>query len=361
MKVHHIIRNSLISFLILGLTAALCLFLQQISEADTHVPLLFVLAVVLVSRFTEGYAYGILASIVSVIGVNYVFTYPYFEIDFSLTGYSLTFFVMLAVAWCVSALTTQIKEQEKIKREVETEKMRSNLLRAVSHDIRTPLTAISGAASVLLDNHEQLSDADVRELALNMKEESQWLIRIVENLLSITRMEGGSGAANIKTEEELAEEIVSSAIMKFKKRYPNMDVAAYLPDDLVLVPMDGILIEQVLVNLLENAVQHGRTTSKISIHVETEADKAIFCVEDNGIGIKDSVLPRIFNGELHSKGDESSDAKRNMGIGLSVCMSIVKAHKGDMKAENMDKGGARFTFWLPMGTQEDTWKSETEY
>ena len=98
MKEHHVIRNSLISLSILGLTASLCLFLQQISEADTHVPLLFVLAVVLVSRFTEGYAYGILASIVSVIGVNYVFTYPYFEIDFSLTGYSLTFFVMLAVA-----------------------------------------------------------------------------------------------------------------------------------------------------------------------------------------------------------------------------------------------------------------------
>ena len=155
-----ILKNSLTTLGILSLVSGLCLLLQLISEADTHVPLLFVLAVVLVSRFTEGYAYGILASIVSVIGVNYVFTYPYFQIDFSMTGYSLTFFVMLTVAWCVSALTTQIKNQEKLRREAETEKMRGNLLRAVSHDIRTPLTAISGAASALLEHREELSEED---------------------------------------------------------------------------------------------------------------------------------------------------------------------------------------------------------
>lgn len=356
-----ILKNSLTTLGILSLVSGLCLLLQLISEADTHVPLLFVLAVVLVSRFTEGYAYGILASIVSVIGVNYVFTYPYFQIDFSMTGYSLTFFVMLTVAWCVSALTTQIKNQEKLRREAETEKMRGNLLRAVSHDIRTPLTAISGAASALLEHREELSEEDKEELILNMKEESQWLIQIVENLLSITRMESGSGEANIKTEEELAEEIVSSAVLKFKKRYPDMEVAAHLPDELVLVPMDGILIEQVLVNLLENAVQHGKTTSKIDIYVENKMDHAEFRVEDNGSGIKESVLPKIFDGGFRSKENENSDAKRNMGIGLSVCMSIVKAHKGNMSAENVENGGARFVFWLPVTMQEELWKSETEY
>ena len=361
MREHKIVRNSLITLSILGMTGVLCMFLQQISEADTHVPLLFVLAVVLVSRFTEGYVYGILASIASVIGVNYVFTYPYFEIDFSMTGYSLTFVVMLAVAWCVSALTTQIKKQEKIRREAETEKMRSNLLRAVSHDIRTPLTAISGAASVLLENHKELSDDAICELALNMKEESLWLVRIVENLLSITRMEDGSGAASIQTEEELAEEIVSSAVLKFKKRYPDMTVAAHLPDEPVMVPMDGILIEQVLVNLLENAVQHGKTTSRIDIFVEEGKEDVEFRVEDNGMGIQDSILPRIFEGNLQPEENTSSDAKRNMGIGLSVCMSIVKAHRGSMRAENMDGGGARFMFRLPMMTQEEVWKSETEY
>lgn len=347
---HKVFRNSLVTLGILGLAGALCLCLQRISETDSHVPLLFVLAVVLVSRFTEGYVYGILASVISVVGVNYVFTYPYFEIDFSMTGYSLTFFVMLTVAWCVSALTTQIKNQEKIRREAEMEKMRGNLLRAVSHDIRTPLTAISGAASVLLDNQGELSQADIRELALNMKEESQWLIQMVENLLSITRMESSSGEANIKTEEELAEEIVSSAVLKFKKRYPDMEVAAHLPEDLLLVPMDGILIEQVLVNLLENAVQHGKTTTKIDIYVEDLREYAKFRVEDNGAGIKESVLPIIFDGGLQSEENQNSDAKRNMGIGLSVCMSIVKAHKGNMCAENIETGGARFTFWLPIMT-----------
>ena len=138
MKTRSIIRNSLVTTGILALAAVFCFWIQGLSESDNHVPLIFVLAVVLVSRFTEGYLYGVLASMIAVVGVNYVFTYPYFEINFSLTGYPLTFIAMLAVAAVVSALTTQLQEKEQIRLEVEREKMRGNLLRAVSHDIRTP-------------------------------------------------------------------------------------------------------------------------------------------------------------------------------------------------------------------------------
>ncbi|MBQ2106920.1 MAG: PAS domain-containing sensor histidine kinase, partial [Lachnospiraceae bacterium] len=180
MKEKHILKNILITIVILALAAVFCFWLQGLSESDTHVPLLFVLAVVLVSRFTEGYAYGILASMIAVIGVNYVFTYPYFEINFNLTGYPLTFLAMLAVAVLVSALTTQIKEKEQIRLEVEREKMRGNLLRAVSHDIRTPLTSIVGAASLLLDNEKELSREQKIEFVQDIRLEAQWLIRIVE-------------------------------------------------------------------------------------------------------------------------------------------------------------------------------------
>lgn len=346
-KKKQVLRNILIMAGILITASLICMAMQQFSESDTHVPLLFVLAVLFVSRFTDGYFYGIVASMIAVMGVNYVFTYPYFEINFSLTGYPLTFVVMLAVAISVSALTTQIKRQEQIRLEGEREKMRGNLLRAVSHDIRTPLTSMMGAASFLSDNYEDLTDEERKEFAGNMKAEAQWLIRIVENLLTITRIENGDNGAQIVKEEELAEEIISSAVLKFKKRFADVEISAELPEELLLVPMDGILIEQVLVNLLENAVLHGKTTSKVEIRVEERENRVFFSVEDNGCGIRESVLPHIFEGSMQSEVGKESDSKRNMGIGLSVCMTIVKAHRGNMKAENKKSGGARFVFWLP--------------
>ena len=292
-KKNQVLYNILITAGILVSASLICIIMQQFSESDTHVPLLFVLAVLFISRFTDGYLYGIVASMIAVVGVNYVFTYPYFEINFNLAGYPLTFVVMLAVACSVSALTTQIKRQEQIRLEVEKEKMRGNLLRAVSHDIRTPLTSMMGAASVLSDNYEDLTDEERKEFAGNMKAEAQWLIRIVENLLTITRIENGDNGTQIVKEEELVEEIVSSAVLKFKKRFPDVEIVVKMPEELLLVPMDGVLIEQVLVNLLENAVFHGKTTSKVEIRVEEQENRVFFFVEDNGDGIREAVLPHI--------------------------------------------------------------------
>ncbi len=343
------LRNILITLTILAAAAVICFFLQQSVGTEAHAPLLFVLAVLFISRFTDGYGYGIFSAMASVIAVNYIFTYPYFAFNFTITGYPLTFLVMLAVALSVSALTTQIKNQEKLRLESEKEKMRANLLRAVSHDIRTPLTSIAGSASVILENQDALSQDKVMELVANIKEEAQWLVRMVENLLSITRMNAEN--AKIDKQEELAEEVISAAVSKFKKRFPGIETEVYVPDEILLVPMDATLIEQVLVNFLENSVIHGRTTSRISIQVSKQEEMAVFSVEDNGGGIEESVLPVIFDGNLVARG-ESSDNKRNMGIGLSVCKSIIKAHRGNMRAENREEGGARMIFTLPMEMEE---------
>lgn len=345
MRQASVMKNCLITAAILGAATLFCFILQQFVTTDTHVPLLFVLAVLFVSRFTDGYIYGIAASMVAVIGVNYVFTYPYFAINFTITGYPLTFIAMLAAAVIVSTLTTQIKQQEQIRLEAEKEKMRGNLLRAVSHDIRTPLTSIVGSASGILDNRDVLTEDKVFELVSDIREEAQWLIRIVENLLSVTRINGEN--AKINAEDEIVEEIISSAVIKFRKRFPDVEVRVDMPQDVLMVPMDGILIEQVLVNLLENSVLHGKDTRVIQIGVIKEEERLLFGVRDDGQGIKESVLPVMFEGSLQSIEGEESDSKRNMGIGLSVCMSIVKAHGGDMEAENMPKGGAKVTFWLP--------------
>ena len=343
------LRNILITLTILAAATVICFFLQQSVGTEAHAPLLFVLAVLFISRFTDGYGYGIFSAMAAVIAVNYIFTYPYFAFNFTITGYPLTFLVMLAVALSVSALTTQIKNQEKIRLESEKEKMRANLLRAVSHDIRTPLTSIAGSASVILENQDALSQDKVMELVANIKEEAQWLVRMVENLLSITRMNAEN--AKIDKQEELAEEVISAAVSKFAKRFPGIETEVHVPDEILLVPMDATLIEQVLVNLLENSVIHGRTTSRIRIQVSKQEEMAVFSVEDNGEGIEESVLPVIFDGNLVARG-ESSDNKRNMGIGLSVCKSIIKAHRGNMRAENREEGGARMIFTLPMEMEE---------
>ncbi len=344
-------KNCLITVGVLGVTALFALLLQQFVTTDTHVPLLFVLAVLFISRFTDGYVYGIVASMVAVVGVNYVFTYPYFAIDFTLTGYPLTFVVMLAVSISVSTLTTQTRQQEQIRLEAEKEKMRGNLLRAVSHDIRTPLTSIVGSASGILDNQKVLPEEKMLELVEDIRDEAQWLIRIVENLLSVTRINGEN--AHINTDDEIVEEIVGSAVMKFQKRFPEQKVEVTMPPEFLMVPMDGILIEQVIVNLLENSALHGKTVSVIRIRVEREPGRLLVAVEDDGSGIREDVLPVMFEGSLKSGEGEEYDSGRNMGIGLSVCMSIVKAHKGHMTAENRTAGGARVAFWLPMEEDRD--------
>lgn len=347
-KTNEALKNTFITMSILILTTILCFFLSNFSPTDTHVPLLFVLAVLFVSRFTDGYRYGVIAAVVAVIGVNYIFTYPYFQLDFTITGYPITFLAMFTVAIIVSALTTQIKKQEKIRLEIEKEKMRANLLRAVSHDIRTPLTSIAGSAAGIMDNKDVLTEEKIMELVGNMKEEAEWLVRMVENLLSITRM--NSENAKIDTQEELVEEVVSGAVVKFQKRFPGVVVRADIPEEVLLVQMDVILIEQVIVNLMENSVIHGKAT-EIVIDVKLYAEGVTFSICDNGQGINEQILPRIFEGNLGSREGENSDNKRNMGIGLSVCKSIIKAHKGNMEAKNKPDGGACMLFTLPISVE----------
>lgn len=342
------LRDAAISIGILALASVLCVLLQKVDGSDRYVPLIFILATLLVSRFTDGYIYGIAASFISVIAANYVFTYPYLAFNFTISGYPITFICLLVTSIITSTLTTQIKRQEKIRMEAEKEKMRGNLLRAVSHDLRTPLTSIVGATSAVLDNEDVLTPEKRRELLTEVRDDAQWLIRMVENLLSVTRM--NEGITKITKTDEAVEEIAGEAVRKFKKRFPEAKVAVSVPDALLIVPMDAMLIEQVLINLLENAVLHGKNPEGIKLQVRAEENSAVFAVSDQGVGIPEAVFPHIFDGHFEkSVGDESSDSKRNMGIGLSVCMSIIRAHGGEMTAENMPAGGAVFTFALPYG------------
>lgn len=334
---------------IILITSGVCMFLQNISDSDFHVPMIFVLAVLIISMMTEGYFYGVFAAILSVFAVNWAFTYPYFQMNFSIYGYPLTFMTMLTVGIATTTLTSRVKEQEKIRRESEREKMRANLLRAVSHDLRTPLTAISGSISAVLENGNSLTQRECTELLMDAKQDAEWLCRMVENLLSITRLNGEE--MKIRKEPEILEEVLSEAVFNFKKKSRDIDISVSVPDTLLFVPMDAMLVEQLLINLMENAVSHGENTTKIKIKAVSDDDSVIITVLNNGKSIEQNTLRHLFDGSLQS--DDAADKTRSMGIGLLVCKTIVEAHGGQIYAENLADGWVSFTFTLKLGGESN--------
>ena len=342
-------RDLLVSAAILLCATGACALLHQTADTiDGFASPVYVLAVLLISRFTSGYLFGLIAAVLGVIGVNYVFTYPYMAFNFTISGYPLTMFTFLVVSLVTSTLTTKTKEQDRLRMENEKVKMRADLLRSVSHDIRTPLTSIMGATSAILEN-PALSPAEQQSLLVDVRDDAQWLIRVVENLLSITRI--GNESAKITKEPEAAEEVLDEAVRKFRKRFPAVSVEVHVPDELLLVPMDAILIMQVLSNLMENAVFHGGTTKHIARSAQRDGPWARFYVQDNGQGIPPQKLHTLFSGALRCEDSSPGDGKRNMGLGLSVCMAIIRAHGGTLEAKNLESG-AEFSFCLPLTKEE---------
>ncbi len=347
------IRGWLIFFSVIALASAVCALLRGVSTSDVHVPLIFVLAVLVISLLTDGYFYGILAALTSVITVNYAFTYPYAKLDFSIYGYPLTFLTMLAVGCVVSALTSRVKAQERVWIESEKEKVRANLLRAISHDLRTPLTSISGAISTVLQNDGSLSKEAENELLRDAQKDAEWLYRMVENLLSITRI-GDDGIDRLNTQDELLEEVISEAVVNFRKRVPDIQITVSVPEEPLFVPMDAILIEQVLLNLLDNAVTHGGSVTRIAILARQIGQDAVISVDDGGVGINAGQLDHLFDVVPPFAHSRRSDDHRGMGIGLTVCRTIVQVHGGTIHAKNLPDHGAGFTFTLPLGGSNDS-------
>ena len=332
-----------------GILAAcfLCsLVTNRISQTPMLIPMFFVLGVFLISVLTSGYRWGVAASLISVLAVNFAFTFPYFEFNFSIPVNFFSAVVMLVVAIVTCALTKKITYAEKLKADSEREKMRANLLRAVSHDLRTPLTTIYGSSAMLLENFDRFSDADRQKLLRGIRDDAQWLVGMVENLLSVTRLDNGELRLN-KTETVL-EELIDTVLVKFRKRCPEQHVTVTIPEDFLSIPMDAVLIGQVLTNLLENAVIHARGMTVLELLVALEEDRVRFTVRDNGCGIAPDRLEDLFTGYLGSSDRQGDAQRRNMGIGLSVCATIVKAHGGRISAKNRPTGGAEFTFTLDL-------------
>lgn len=498
-------KNSAKTLVLLIAATLLSFVLRRLGIGDQNTIMVYILSVLIISRITEGHAYGIIASVLSVLTFNFFFTEPYFTFNAIQAGYPVTFVIMLLAALITSTLTVRIKtqarlavqrehrtevlyeinkkllaargldnivaltneyivnlfgrsvvfftadprqgengsvmqasedigasvlnsadekavahwvflnqkyagtgtdtlmgaaafympvisqgktlavlgiscskgmldhgtrlflrmigsqaamalerqhlsdEQRGIIVEAEKEKMRSNLLRAISHDLRTPLASILGASSAIRENGKKLDESTREKLNADIQEETQWLIRMVENLLSVTRI--NENVSRVTKSPEAAEEVVAEAVSRIKKRFPQRAVTVSVPDELLEVPMDGTLIVQVLINLLENAIKHSPGNLPVEVYLKRNGEWAQFEVLDHGKGIEDEDFPYLFTGYTPN-GNKSPDSSRGMGIGLSICMTIIKAHNGKMEAENRKEGGAVFRFALPLKGSE---------
>lgn len=228
----------------------------------------------------------------------------------------------------------------------ETEKNRNRFLRGISHDLRTPLTSIIGSSETFLENGEQLSVDTQRQLVESIRADAQWLVSMVNNILSVTQIQ--QHAMTVHKREEAAEEIVSEAISLFRKRFPGADITIREAEELLWVPMDALLITQVLNNLLDNTQRHaGSTATKVTVETRVKDGFVEFAVADTGPGISESALPSLFAGQAAQR-ERTADTTRGLGIGLSICHAIVEAHGGWIRGSNRPEGGAVFTFALPM-------------
>ena len=328
---------------LIGAFACVTLIQFISGRIDGVASMVFLLAVFFVSMYTDGYWWGVAGSVISVLAVNFAFRTPYFAFNFTIPENIFSGVVMLVVSFMTSTLTTRIKKQEQLRMESETEKMRATLLRAVSHDLRTPLTGIIGNSSLFLESQNDLSSTEQRTIMTNIYEDSNWLLNMVENLLSVTRIQGDS--LSINTTEEPVEEVVGEALEKLKKRYPDAAIRVRIPEEFLMIPMDAVLIEQVTINLLENAIVHSGSILPIDFIVEDHPEHVSFIVRDYGKGLSEEKLQNLFETGTYNN-SRSSDSRKGMGIGLSICKTIITAHHGTLSGRN-HADGAEFCFTLP--------------
>ena len=238
------------------------------------------------------------------------------------------------------------KEKEQTAVLAKNEQLRANLLRAISHDLRTPLTSISGNAGNLLSNKDKLDEDTKMQIYTDIFDDSEWLISLVENLLSVTRIE--EGRMNFNKSIELVDEITEEALRHIGRKSTEHKISVIHKDELLLANADAKLIVQVLINLIDNAIKYTPVGSEIKVITEKKNGYASISVIDNGNGIPDNIKPHVF--EMFYTGDNRiADSRRSLGLGLALCKSIIGAHGGELTLTDNQPQGCNFTFTLPLG------------
>ena len=305
--------------------------------AGTHLDLpdlvMLYLLVVVIAAARLGRGPSLLAATLSVLAFDFFFIPPAFTFVIA-ERHVLTFLIMLAVSLLISGLSLRVR----------TEERRSSLLSALSHDLRTPLAAITGAATTLRDESAAIDDNQRREMLATICEEADRLERLVRNLLDMTRLE--SGAVVVTRQWLPLEEIVGSALTRLESQLEGRPVRTDLPDDLPLLPADAVLLEQVFVNLLENAAKYTPAGTPIEIVARAAAGTMAIEIADRGPGIAPGDEARVF--EKFVRGRQTGSAATSAGLGLAICRGVIGAHGGTITAANRPGGGAVFRMTLPI-------------
>ena len=251
--------------------------------------------------------------------------------------------ILSEMAICLDNIKSNEEKNEAIIK-VKKEQFRSDLLRSISHDLRTPLTSIYGNADVLLNDNSNLKNDKKNALYKNIYDDSLWLINLVENLLSMTSIEDGS--VKLRIEPEVIEDVIDESLSHVSKNKDNHKIKVNISDDFLMADMDARLIVQVLINLINNAIKYTENDSTISINAYQIEDYVYIEVCDNGSGIEDKDKDKIFE-KFYTVNHSIVDSKKSMGLGLALCKSIVEAHGGVISVKDNHPTGAIFTFSLP--------------
>ena len=249
---------------------------------------------------------------------------------------------------CALSLENEKNAREKEEAAIlaKNEQLRANLLRAISHDLRTPLTSISGNASNLLSNSNSFDEATKIQLYTDIYDDAMWLINLVENLLSVTRIE--EGRLNLHITEDLVDDVISEALHHVNRKSVEHHITVQHQEDYLFAKMDAKLMVQVIINLVDNAIKYTPKSSNISIHTWKQGDKAVISVADDGDGIPDPMKERVFD-MFYSGANKIADSRRSLGLGLSLCKSIVNAHGGRIEVSDNTPHGTVVTVTLPAG------------
>ena len=237
-----------------------------------------------------------------------------------------------------------VKEREQAAILAKNEQLRANLLRSISHDLRTPLTSISGSAGILLSNADSLDKDKKQKLYSDIYDDSLWLINLVENLLSVTRIEDGTMKLNANT--ELMDEVISEALNHVNKRLDGHEITVTQSEEFILARIDARLIVQVIINIIDNALKYTPKGTKITVNTLKKSNWVIVEIADTGDGIPDEAKPKIFD-MFYTANAKIADSRRSLGLGLALCKSIISAHGGEISVHDNKPKGTVFRFTLP--------------
>ena len=343
-------RDCLISSGILGACSLIGFIFYSSGLSEANIISIYILGILIIASLTSSWLYGGISSVIGVLLFNCLYAEPRFTLFVYDWQYSITTFVMLIASIVTNSIMTQFRRQhvlrvlnERITHEADVERLRANLLRSISHDLRTPLTSISGNADILLSSGEQLN-VDLRKLLCReIVNDSEWLIGLVENLLFITRIE--DGMLSIQTEQEVLQEIIPEALIHLAKRAKNHNILLEMPEELLIVKMEARLIMQVIINIVDNAIKYSPAGSDISISAHRRGSRAIVSIGDYGCGIEEKDKDRVFE-MFSTTNKKSGDNRRGIGLGLSLCKAIIQAHGGTIYINDNTPSGTIVSFTL---------------